>query len=242
MDKTGIGAGDDRDVWVQRSRFKVHGRKKGILKRGEVDWLPQRMKELAPPWGGTRSETLVNWRADPDIARLWLEIGFGNGETLTTMAAHFPEDRFIGIDVFMEGFSSLLRRMERTNLNTIAVEAGHALELLETRRVTGFFDRVMINFPDPWPKKRHHKRRIIQTDFLDILADAMVLGGMVTLATDWPEYGVWMQDHLETHSRFVNLHGPWQKAPEPVPWQATCFQKKGELAGRPVLHLAYRRS
>jgi len=231
-----------KDAWIQRSRFKVHGRKKGILKRGETDWLPQRLQELSPPWATTRHETLTRWQADPGTARLWLEIGFGNGDTLTHMALHHPQDRLIGIDVFMEGFSALLRRIERMNLHNVAVEAGHALEILETRKIEALLDRVMINFPDPWPKKRHHKRRLIQTDFLDRLATAMTPGGLLTLATDWPDYGVWMQDHLEVHPAFTNPHGPRQPAPEPDLWQPTRFQQKGESAGRPILHLAYQRS
>ncbi|MBF0133681.1 MAG: tRNA (guanosine(46)-N7)-methyltransferase TrmB [Magnetococcales bacterium] len=232
----------DRETLMQQARFKLHGRKKGILKRGESAWLPERLKALAPPWRGSRAETLSHWGADPANARLWLEIGFGNGETLTHLAAHHPGDRWIGIDVFMEGISALVRRLERLEHHNVAVEAGNVLEILATRNITAMFDRVIINFPDPWPKKRHHKRRLIQTDFLDVLATAMVAGGVVTLATDWPEYGTWMQEHLEGHSKFTNLHGPLQPAPEPDLWLPTRFQQKGEIAGRPILHLAYRRT
>ncbi|MBF0107555.1 MAG: tRNA (guanosine(46)-N7)-methyltransferase TrmB [Magnetococcales bacterium] len=224
------------------NRFKVHGRKKGILKRSETDWLPQRLQESRPPWGATRDETLTRWHADPRNALLWLEIGFGNGETLTHLASHRPQDRLVGIDVFMEGFSALLRRMERLHIDTIAVEAGNAAEILETRRLNSMFDRVMINFPDPWPKKRHHKRRLIQKEFLDTLARALVPGGLVTLATDWSEYGIWMQDHLEAHPAFINPHGLRVPAPEPDLWLPTRFQRKGEAAGRSILHLSYQRS
>ncbi|MBF0140159.1 MAG: tRNA (guanosine(46)-N7)-methyltransferase TrmB [Magnetococcales bacterium] len=231
----------DRDALIRFSRFKLHGRKKGILKRGESDWLPGRLQQLQPTWDVSRDEILHRWGANPETSRLWLEIGFGNGETLTHLASHYPEDRFIGVDVFLEGISALLRRMERCNLANIALESGNIVELLATKNIVGLFDRVMINFPDPWPKKRHHKRRLIQKEFLHLLATAMRTGGILTLATDWSEYGEWMLDHLETHLSFSNVYGPRQAAPEPSFWLPTRFQQKGEAAGRPILHIAYRR-
>lgn len=224
-----------------QTRYKVHGRKKGFLHREELLWLPGRLADLAPPLGETQGEILHNWGTTSDQSRLWLEIGFGNGEYLAFLAACFPQDRFIGVDVFQEGLSAVIRRMDRDGLKNIALLEGNALEMLETRMPQSILDRVVINFPDPWPKKRHHKRRLIQPVFLDQLSRAMVGGGVVTLATDWGEYGCWMMDHLEVHGAFLNMYGPRVPAPEPHPWCTTGFQRKGEAAGRSVLHLAYEK-
>ncbi len=220
---------------------KVHGRKRGFLKPREKIWLDETLPTFRPPQAEDRTRLLTALGADPERARLVLEIGFGNGQFLAPLAARHPEDRFIGIEVFQEGMAALIRRLQRdgtTNTRIIQEDARIALkELLPAQA----FDWVIINFPDPWPKKRHHKRRIVQPELLDLLTLRMRPAALLTLATDWAEYADWMAEVLEAHDGFENLAAPERFAPRPDFWHETRFETKGVHAGRTIHHLAWRR-
>ncbi|MBF0155016.1 MAG: tRNA (guanine(46)-N(7))-methyltransferase TrmB, partial [Magnetococcales bacterium] len=143
----------------------------------------------------------------------------------------------IGIEVFLEGIASLLRKLAANGQRNVRVVRGHAHPILRDLLPDASIDRVIINFPDPWPKKRHHKRRLIQTEFLDLLALKMRPQGRLTLATDWQEYAEWMAATISVHPAFVG--GP--SAP-PEEWIVTRFQEKGHLAGRPTFYFSYVRN
>ncbi|MFN3077937.1 MAG: tRNA (guanosine(46)-N7)-methyltransferase TrmB [Alphaproteobacteria bacterium] len=220
---------------------KVHGRKRGFLTVREKEWLDATLPEFRPPTASCRADLLASLGAEPDQARLVLEIGFGNGQFLATLAARHPGDRFIGIEVFQEGMAALIRRLTRDQITNTRIIADDARIALAETIPPESLDWVIINFPDPWPKKRHHKRRIVQSELLDLLTARMRPLGLLTLATDWEEYADWMADRLEAHAGFVNLATPERFAPRPDFWHETRFETKGVLAGRAIRHLIWQR-
>lgn len=222
--------------------FRVHGRKHGHVKAARQAELEAIIQELDPATADSRAGWLALLGADPDQGRLILEIGFGSGIYLAGMAARYPRDRWIGVDLFLEGFASLIKQLTADGTTNIRVFRGSAQEFLTCRTPDAALDRVVIHFPDPWPKKRHHKRRLIQPEFLDLLAAKMRTGALLDLATDWPDYAEWMQDCLEGHSAFVNRMAAGGFALQPEEWIVTRFQQKGLDQGRPTWHLAYRKT
>lgn len=226
---------------IKPDPFRTFGRKKGNLSPKAEARLQEQLPLYQWPICQQREALFQQLGVDFEQSRLVLEIGFGNGQFLATMAAHYPQDQFVGVDVFKEGVFALLRRLEREHLNNVRVVPKSAQEMLSMCIPPKSLDWVIINFPDPWPKKRHHKRRLVQADFLDLLATRMRVGGLLTLATDLSEYAQWMLAVLESHIQFKNRHNPGMFAPEPSIWIQTNFQKKGLLAGREIYHLAYQK-
>ena len=215
------------------------GRKKGKIGPQALLRLEQLLPALTLPRLADRGALLTQWGADARTARLFLEIGFGNGHALATLAARHPQDRFIGVEVFLGGVTGLLLRIQQEGLSNIriATQGIHAV-LLEQIPLASL-DRVHIHFPDPWPKRSHHKRRLIQSPFLHLLASRMTPAAQLSLATDWPHYAQWMLALLEGDGHFVSLGQAGQFAPEPLDWVETRFQRKAQAAGRPVFHLLY---
>ncbi|MBF0285848.1 MAG: tRNA (guanosine(46)-N7)-methyltransferase TrmB [Magnetococcales bacterium] len=223
-------------------RYKPRGRKMGFLNAARQE----RLARLAPRYAlpeviADRESLLRGWGADPATARLMLEIGFGNGVFTAGLARQHPGDRIIASEVFLEGVAGLLKRLETEGLENVRVTTEPAFLLLRDRLAGVRLDRVIVNFPDPWPKTRHHKRRLVQVELLDLLAERMVPGGMLEMATDWEEYAAWMMALGEGHGAFENAMGAAGFAPEPEDWTRTNFQAKGESAGRRTWHLRWRR-
>jgi tRNA (guanine-N7-)-methyltransferase len=226
----------------ERQRYKTHGRKKGCLKVKDAKHLEETLPGLTLVESDHRDKLLAQFNIEkPESTKLWLEIGFGNGEYLSHLAALHPQDCFIGVDVFLEGVSALIRRLERQESVNVRVAVDNANIVLLEKIPLNSLNRVVINFPDPWPKKRHHKRRLVQKAFLDLISQRMVSGGQVSLATDWAEYSEWMLEHLEAHEDFINTTPQGGFAPQPTNWLTTSFQKKGQKAGRPARHLLFQK-
>lgn len=215
------------------------GRKKGKMGPQATARVQQLLPALALAGGADRATLLSQWGADPLSARLVLEIGFGNGHALATLAARHPQDRFIGVEVFLGGVASLLLRIQEEGLTNIRLSTQGIHGVLAESIPPASLDRVLIHFPDPWPKRCHHKRRLIQRAFLDLLATRMRPGGRLGLATDWPHYAHWMRDVLEAHADFHRPAQPDPFDPEPDDWVETRFQRKAQEAGRVTFHLAY---
>lgn len=130
-----------------------------------------------------------------------LEIGFGGGEHLAAQAAAHPDQRFIGVEPFLNGVASCLRHIEESGVQNVRLHHGDAREVI-ARLPDASLDLCYILFPDPWPKLRHHKRRLIQPDFLDALARALKPGGEVRFATDWANYAAWTLEQFTRDVRF----------------------------------------
>ena len=236
-----VQTADAFDHRQYRSYFVPFGRKKGKLGPQAAKRLHNLLPTLRLPQAADRRVLLQQLDADPDNARLFLEIGFGNGQSLAALAALYAQDRFIGVDVFMEGVAGLIGRLQQAGSTNVRIMAENIYEVLVRSIPTESLDRVIINFPDPWPKRAHHKRRLVQDDFLDLLATRMRPGALLNLATDWPHYAQWMLAVLEGHTAFQNSGTKGDFAPEPVDWVETRFQQKAREAGRSTFHLAYYR-
>ena len=170
-------------------------------------------------------------------APVWLEIGFGNGEALRHMAAHHPEVDFIGIEVHRPGVGHLLNAIAADELTNVRVMSADAVEILRARIADAALARVLIFFPDPWPKKRHHKRRLIQPPFAAELARVLEPGGILHLATDWADYAEHMHAVLDDHPAFT--HSGTHERPDYRP--PTRFEERGLKKGHGVEDLLYQR-
>ncbi|MDP1737885.1 MAG: tRNA (guanosine(46)-N7)-methyltransferase TrmB [Caulobacter sp.] len=137
----------------------------------------------------------------PDAEAVWLEIGFGGGEHMAGQAERSRGTLIIGVEPFLNGVASALRHVDERKLANVRVHQGDAREVA-SRLPDGCLDRVFVLFPDPWPKSRHHKRRIIQPDFLVELARLLKPGGGLRFATDWAEYADWTLERVKASGLF----------------------------------------
>ncbi len=200
------------------------------------------LARLLPRWGVADGEGALDLDAlFGRSAPRTLEIGFGNGESLAQMAAAAPEQDFLGIEVHRPGVGHLLLEIERRGLTNVRVMCGDAVEILETRIPEGALDRVLLFFPDPWPKKRHHKRRILQPPFIGRVARCLRPGGRFHMATDWEDYARQMLDTMEAAPGFRNSAGPGRFAPGPGDRPETKFERRGRRLGHGVWDLVYER-
>lgn len=174
-------------------------------------------------------------------APLTLEIGFGNGEVLLEDASEHPDRDYLGIEVHRPGVGRLLNQIQERQLDNIRVICADAMEVIRDRLPSASIDACWIFFPDPWPKKRHHKRRLVQADFLRLLADRLRPGGIVHAATDWEDYAEWMLRAFEAEPRLENTAPEDDFAPRPSWRPETKFEHRGLARGHPVRDLIFRR-
>ncbi len=168
-----------------------------------------------------------------------LEIGFGMGEALAEMAQTNPEHDFLGLEVHTPGVGNLLKLVDASGLTNVRVISHDAVEVLTHMIPPDCFDGVHIFFPDPWPKKRHHKRRLIQPAFVRLLASRMRPGGYLHLATDWVEYAAQMLAVASAEPLLVNTVADY--APRPASRPLTKFEQRGIRLGHEVRDLLFRR-
>ncbi len=172
---------------------------------------------------------------------VWMEIGFGGGEHLAAQAAAHPDTGFIGCEPFMDGVAKLLARMEEQNLQNIRIFPEDARALLE-RLPDACLQKICILFPDPWPKQRHHKRRLINVAMLEQLARTLAQGAQLVLATDHEEYAQWMLLHLLADERFYwTAETPEDFKQPPQGWVVTRYQEKAAKEGRAPCFLIFQR-
>jgi len=192
--------------------------------------------ELWPKWGIDFSDKPLDFSAIYNRqAPCVLEIGFGNGETLANDAEREPDKNFLGVEVHQPGVGRLLMELQRREIDNIRIICHDVVEVL--RQITpASLDAVNIYFPDPWPKKRHHKRRLIQMQFLARLATTMAPGGRLHIATDWGPYAEHIHACLEASPAF-----------EPAPDSNTAlrgetrFERRGKKLGHDVWDFVYKR-
>lgn len=165
------------------------------------------------------------------------EIGFGNGAALAAMAIAHPERDYLGVEVHRPGIGRLLNMIERAHLTNVRVLMADAFEAL-TRIPDGTLAAIYLLFPDPWPKKRHHKRRLVQPEFAHRVRTKLALDGVWNLATDWDDYAEQMVRVLSATPGLVDAVEPGRHAERPV----TRFEERGRAAGRRIFELRYRRT
>ena len=171
-----------------------------------------------------------------------LEIGFGNGEHLASLATAHPERDYLGVEVHRPGVGHLLMLAATKNLANIRVSTHDAVEVLRDQIAPGALDEVLVLFPDPWHKKRHHKRRLIQPPFVELVASRLAPGGVFKLATDWEPYAVQMLEVLSAAQAAVrNLSPTGDWMPRPEERAPTRFEKRGARLGHGVWDLAFER-
>ncbi len=174
-------------------------------------------------------------------APLTLEIGFGNGDCLAQMAKADPEQDFIGIEVHKPGVGRLLMQCEEQGLRNVRVYCHDAIEILQNIIQDNSLSAVHLFFPDPWPKKKHRKRRIVQPEFLDLIAPKLITGGYFHAATDWENYAKAMLDTLSADKLFANTSPTNDYCEKPDYRPLTKFEQRGLRLGHGVWDLVFTR-
>ncbi|KTD05562.1 tRNA (guanosine(46)-N7)-methyltransferase TrmB [Fluoribacter gormanii] len=173
------------------------------------------------------------------IADTVVEIGFGMGASLLTMAQNNPELNYIGIEVHQAGVGSLAADLHKYQLSNVRIVAHDAVEVFRTQLLDNSLAGVQIFFPDPWHKKRHHKRRLIQKEFIQLLAKKIKPGGFIHCATDWQDYAEHMLDVLSTETTLQNTRKEGGYSPRPLSRPLTKFEQRGERLGHGVWDLIF---
>jgi tRNA (guanine-N7-)-methyltransferase len=177
----------------------------------------------------------------PQRVPVILEIGFGNGEQLLHACVNESDRNFIGIEVHRPGVGRLMNALAEVDARNIRVSNHDAVEVIENQFAPESLDEVRIYFPDPWPKKRHHKRRLIQPEFVALLASRVRPGGLLHLATDWAEYAEHMLEVVDSSPQWHNQAGLGAYSEIPA-WRInTHFEKRGIRLGHGVWDLIHER-
>jgi len=212
-----------------------------VLRQGRLTDAQQRAIDTGMPvFGAAYAEQCLDLnqlfgREAPKI----LEIGFGMGESTASIAQSHPGQDFLGIEVHTPGVGSLLRQIQELRLNNLRLIQHDAVEVLQHMIADASLDGVHIFFPDPWPKKRHHKRRLIQTNFVALLVGKLKPGGYLHMATDWQEYAEWAMEILQAEPQLSNTAPGY--APRPDYRPLTKFERRGLKLGHGVWDLIFLR-
>lgn len=170
-----------------------------------------------------------------------LEIGFGNGASLLQMAQQAPQHNFIGVEVHRPGVGKLINDAQKAGVHNLRVFCDDAIEVLARNIADGSLAGVQLFFPDPWHKKRHHKRRIVQPEFAQTIRHKLNIGGYFHMATDWQPYAEHMLEVMSAAEGYRNQAGPGQYSPKPAYRPDTKFEKRGERLGHGVWDLVFIR-
>ena len=212
-----------------------------VLRQGRITPAQQRARdELLPRYG-------IAYAREPiDLERIFartalkiLEVGFGMGETTAQIAVQHPENDYLGIEVHAPGVGSLLNRIAGLGLANVRVIQHDAVEVLEHMLAPQSLDGAHIFFPDPWPKKRHHKRRLIQPPFAQLIATRLKPGAYLHVATDWEDYAQQILEVLSAVPLLENTAGGF--APRPDYRPLTKFENRGLKLGHGVWDIVFRR-
>lgn len=163
-----------------------------------------------------------------------LEIGFGMGNSLAQLAAEHSDWNFIGIDVHRPGIGSLLSMLHEKKLNNVKIIEHDAIDLFRRFIQPDSLDMIQILYPDPWPKRRHHKRRLIQTSFLDLILPALKTNGLLFIATDWEDYARHIQSVLNSHIALKSMDQNTLKHPLLATRSQTKFETRGLKKGHGI--------
>jgi tRNA (guanine-N7-)-methyltransferase len=221
----------DADTPARRRTIRSFVRRAGRL-------TPSQQRALAELWPAygvdfdakhLRFDTLFG-----RVAPVVLEIGFGNGETLVQQAAEHPESDFLGVEVHEPGVGHCLLQAREAGITNLRLIRHDAIEVLEVMIPPASLARVNLYFPDPWPKKRHHKRRIVQPAFLGLVADRLAPGGSLNVATDWENYAEHIETAVHESGRFTCAEKRVHSGDEPLDRPGTKFERRGLRHGHRI--------
>jgi len=203
-----------------------------VLRQGRTTPAQKRaLEELMPKYGIAFSKEKILSAKAPLI----LEIGSGMGETTAQIARTHPEAQFVAVEVHGPGVGSLLNRIEAEGLKNLRVIRHDAVEVLRQMVAEGSLAAIHVFFPDPWPKKRHHKRRLLRAEVVSLMRDKLAAGGIVHLATDWPDYADQMELVFSNEPLFQPVEKGWVERPQ------TKFEARGKRLGHAIRDLYFRR-
>jgi len=211
-----------------RSFVRRQGRITSAQKSALVELLPKYGIQYSMGSGLLPS----NLTGDPGVP-LILDIGFGNGELLISMAKNQIDTNFIGIEVYDAGIGHCLKLIEQNKIGNLKLVSGDAVEVMQFGIKDESLDEINLLFPDPWPKKRHHKRRIINPEFIELMSKKLVLGGLVNISTDWENYAEQVMELFGERKDFV-------KKPSFTRNENTKFEKRGISLGHKIFDFTYR--
>lgn len=174
-------------------------------------------------------------RAAPKV----LEIGSGMGETTLDLAGRYPENDYLAVEVHRPGAGSLIRNAVNLNIHNIRIICHDVVEVLQYQLPENCLDQVLILFPDPWPKKKHHKRRLVSPEFLGLLKPALKMNARLFLATDWEDLATHMLDICDRDPGLINLAGTGNFSPRPAWRRITKFETRGRKLNHKVWDLSY---
>jgi tRNA (guanine-N7-)-methyltransferase len=234
-------------VWVLsvdiRPEFKKKSIRSYVVRAGRMtDGQKAAFEKYWPDYGlslhdGSLDAAKQFGRNAPQV----LEIGFGMGGSLLQMIQAEPEKNFIGIEVHSPGVGRLINDAGKLELPNLRVFLADANDVLEDCIADASIDRFQVYFPDPWHKKKHNKRRLIQSDFVQKIRTKLKVGGVLHLATDWEQYAAHMLEVMDASEGYKNTMGPGQYSPRPSFRPVTKFEKRGERLGHGVWDLLYQR-
>jgi tRNA (guanine-N7-)-methyltransferase len=212
-----------------------------VRRAGRITPGQQRALDTLWPRYGLEFEPQV---ADPaswfaNARPLTLEIGFGNGDSLLEIARTHPDRNFLGIEVHRPGVGKLLMSLEQAGIDNVRIICHDAVEVLQQQIPDGSLDRVLVFFPDPWPKKRHHKRRLIQPEFVSLLARKLHRGGRLHMATDWENYAEHMLEVMQASPEFENSRAGGGFSQRPSDRPLTKFEQRGQRLGHGTWDLVF---
>ncbi len=214
-----------------------------VLRGGRLTEGQKRaLDEFWPRFGIEKGESLLDFKTlFGNDAPVIMEIGFGNGDATWQMAQAHPAENFLGVEVHQPGVGRLLLKMKQHGIANIRIANDDAVEFLRERVPEESLDGVRIYFPDPWPKKRHHKRRLIQSSLIELLASRMRPGALLHLATDWEPYAEHMLEVMRLSDGFVNLSPSGDFCDQPEWRPETKYERRGERLGHQVRDLLFKR-
>ena len=215
-----------------------------VLREGRLTTGQERaLRELWPVWGIEYADSLLD--IDKTYGRggapLTVEIGFGMGKSLVEMAQKAPERNFLGIEVHTPGIGACLADIRDKGISNLRIAHHDAVEVFNNMIPDGSVDTLQLFFPDPWHKARHHKRRIVKPEFLDLIMPKLRRGGIIHMATDWENYAEQMLEVLSADDRIENLSADNTYVPRPDFRPLTKFELRGQRLGHGVWDLMFRK-
>ncbi|MDC0575938.1 tRNA (guanosine(46)-N7)-methyltransferase TrmB [Nitrosomonadaceae bacterium] len=212
-----------------------------VLRQGRVSNAQRRAYEdLLPKYGLPYTKDLLNFEmVYGRKAPRYLEIGSGMGETTVSIARSHPQNDYLAIEVYTPGIGSLLKQIEEFKLTNLRIIQHDAVEVVSNMFPHEYLDGIHIFFPDPWPKLRHHKRRLIQPKFISLLCKHLKLGGYIHVATDWNNYADQILEVMSNESCLTNTARDFVRRPEYRP--LTKFEQRGLRLGHKVWDLVFKK-